>query len=176
MNNTSNLLRLLAILVVAMILQVVVLDNLDFLGPCNPFVYIIFILAAPFGCSSVLLMIMAAVVGLGVDVLSNTPGMHTAACVLIAYLRTYILRLLAFRSAYKDDDMPSAATCGSLWFFKYTLIMVAIHHVALFFIEQFDSLFFWPTMLRILLSIVASSIVIIIFDMVSPKSAGSAID
>lgn len=176
MNNTANLIRLAAILAVSMLLQVVVLDNLDFLGPCNPFIYIVFIMAAPFGCSPILLMLMSATAGVVVDVVSNTPGMHMAACVLIAYLRGFILRLLAFRSAYKDDDMPSAAACGSLWFFKYTLIMVSIHHVALFFIEQFDSFYLWPTLLRIALSVVASSLIIILFDMAMPRTAGSLPD
>lgn len=46
MNNTANLLRLGLTLLLALILQIVVLDNLDFLGPCNPFVYIVFIMAA----------------------------------------------------------------------------------------------------------------------------------
>ncbi len=176
MNNTANLIRLAFILVVAMLLQIVVLDNLSFLGPCNPFVYIIFIMAAPFGCSSILLMLLSGAVGLFVDVMSNTPGMHAAACILIAYLRSYILRLLAFRSAYKDDDMPSASVCGSLWYFKYTFLMVSIHHVALFLIEQFDSFYLVPTLLRIVLSILASSVIIVLFDMASPRSAGSSID
>lgn len=113
MNNTANLLRLGLILLLSLILQIVVLDNLDFLGPCNPFVYIVFIMAAPFGCSSVSLMVMGAVAGLIVDLVSNTPGMHMAACILIAFVRQYILNLLAFRSAYKADDMPSASSCGS---------------------------------------------------------------
>lgn len=176
MNNTANLIRLAAILAVSMLLQVVVLDNLDFLGPCNPFIYIVFIMAAPFGCSPILLMLMAAAAGLVVDVVSNTPGMHMAACVLIAFLRGFILRLLAFRSAYKDDDMPGAAACGSLWFFKYTVFMVTIHHAALFLIEQFDSFYLWPTLLRIALSVVASSLIIILFDMAMPRPAGSLSD
>lgn len=176
MNNTANLIRLAAILAVAMLLQVVVLDNVDFLGPCNPFVYIIFIMAAPFGCSPILLMLMSAAVGLVVDVVSNTPGMHMAACVLIAFLRTYVFRLLAFRSAYKDDDMPGAVACGSLWFFKYTLIMVSIHHVALFLVEQFDSFYLWPTLIRIALSVVASSVIIIMFDMALPRPSGAMPD
>ena len=176
MNNTANLIRLAFILVVAMLIQIVVLDNLSFLGPCNPFIYIIFILAAPFGCSSILLMLLSAGVGLFVDVMSNTPGMHTAACVLIAYLREFILRFLAFRNAYKADDMPSATVCGSLWYFKYTLLMVSIHHVALFLVEQFDSFYLVPTLLRIVLSIVATSVLIILFDMALPRSSGAPID
>ncbi len=176
MNNTANLLRLGLILLIALILQIVVLDNLDFLGPCNPFVYIVFIMAAPFGCSSVSLMFMGAVAGLIVDLVSNTPGMHMAACILIAFVRQYILNILAFRSAYKADDMPSASSCGSLWYFKYTAIMVSIHHVALFLIEQFDSFYLVPTLLRIVLSIIASSLLIILFDMIMPRSTASAID
>ena len=176
MNNTANLISLFVILLVSLLLQVVVIDNIDFLGPCNPFLYIVFIMAVPFGCSQISLMLMAAAVGFVVDMVSDTPGMHMASCVLIAFVRQYVLRLLAFRSAYKDDDMPGASTCGSLWFFKYTLIMVSVHHVALFLIEQFESFYLWPTLLRIVLSIVASSALIVFFDMARPRSAGSLAD
>lgn len=176
MNNTANILRLAVIFAIAMLLQLVVLDNIDSLGPCNPLVYIIVVMAAPFGCPPILLMLISAAAGLAVDIASSTPGMHMAACVLIGFVRTYVLRLLAFRSAYKDDDMPSAAACGSLWFFKYTIIMVAVHHVALFLIEQFDSFYLVPTLIRIALSVVASTVIIILFDMAMPRPAGYSAD
>ena len=140
MNNTANLIRLAFVLFFVLLLQIVVFDNLDFLGLCNPFIYILFILVAPFGCPTWLLMLMAGGAGLIIDVASNTPGMHAAASILIAYLRPVVLRLIAFRNTtYKEGDMPGSHAYGSMWFARYTLIIVAIHHLALFLIEQFDS-------------------------------------
>lgn len=177
MNNTANLIRLAIIFVVVLLLQVVVFDNLDFLGLCNPFIYIIFILLAPFGTPTWILMLMAAVAGLVVDLSANTPGMHTAACILIAYLRPHVLRLIAFRNAtYKEGDMPSSKSYGTLWFARYTIIMVAVHHVALFLIEQFDSFYLYPTLIRIVLSIIASTVLIVLLENFAPNSVTGASD
>lgn len=174
MNNTANLIRLSVVLIVVLLLQVVVFDNLDFLGLCNPFIYVLFILVAPFGCPTWLLMLMAAGEGLIIDIASNTPGMHMAATILIAYLRPAVLRLVAFRSAtYKEGDVPGSRGYGSLWFARYTLIIVAIHHLALFLIEQFDSFYLWSTLIRIVLSIVASTLLIILIERFAPATRGA---
>ncbi|MCI5777555.1 MAG: rod shape-determining protein MreD [Bacteroidales bacterium] len=174
MNNTANLIRLAFVLFFVLLLQIVVFDNLDFLGLCNPFIYILFILVAPFGCPTWLLMLMAGGAGLIIDVASNTPGMHAAASILIAYLRPVVLRLIAFRNTtYKEGDMPGSHAYGSMWFARYTLIIVAIHHLALFLIEQFDSFYLLPTLLRIVLSIVASTVLIVLLENFSPATRAS---
>lgn len=177
MNSTANVIRLAIIFVLTLLLQVVIFDNLDFLGLCNPFIYVIFILLAPFGTPTWLLMFMAAAAGLVVDVSANTPGMHTAACILVAYLRPFVLRLIAFRNtSYKEGDMPSSRSYGTLWFLRYTFIMVAIHHVALFIIEQFDSFYLIPTLIRIVLSIIASTVLIVLLENFMPNSVSGAAD
>lgn len=177
MNNTANLFRLAVIFVAVMTLQVVVFDNMDFLGLCNPFIYIIFIMRVPLGCPNILLMLMAAVAGLVVDLASNTPGMHMMACVLIARLRPFLLRLISFRNApYKEGEMPDARTYGTLWFLRYTLLMVSVHHVTLFLVEQFDSFFLWPTLARIALSIVASTAIIMLVETFAPRFSSAAED
>ncbi len=169
MNNSSNILRLALIFVLALILQIVVIDNLEFLTFCNPFIYIVFILSLPFGISPITAMLLALPAGLAVDFASNTPGMHAAACVLIAYLRQPILNLIAFRNSYREGDIPSIYSYGLVWYLKYTVLMVSIHHVALFLIEQYDSFFVLPTLLRIVLSIIASTLVILLFQIVMPS-------
>lgn len=168
MDSTANIIRLTVIFAVSMLLQIVVLDGLDLVSLCNPMLYIVFLLSVPFGCSTAALMLLAAPTGLLMDIASNTPGMHMAACVLIAYLRQLFLRLLAFRSAYKESDMPSISACGIVWFVKYALLMTATHHVALFLIEQLDGFFFWPTLLRTLLSILATFFCLMLFEMAMP--------
>lgn len=169
MNSTANLLRLAVVFALGLLLQIVVLDSLDLVSLCNPMIYVVVLLTAPFGCSTMQLMLLALPTGLVMDMASNTPGMHLAACLLIAYVRQFYLRALAFRSAYKESDMPSINACGIVWFVKYALLMIATHHVTLFFIEQFDTLFFWPTLLRVVLSIVATFFCVLLFDMAMPS-------
>ncbi len=113
-------------------------------------------MSLPFGTSVSMTMLIGMLAGLCIDIFCDTPGMHAGACVLIGYLRQYILKLIAFRDEYKADIIPSVGEYGIGWYLKYAAMMVGIHHISLFFIEQFDTMFFWPTMLRIILSIITT--------------------
>lgn len=154
--NSSNLIKIAIIFAVCIISQLLLFNNLQISGFINPYVYILILLSMPFGTSVPMLMIIGMIAGLCIDIFCDTPGMHAASCVLIGYLRQYILKLIAFRDEYKNDTIPSVALYGITWYLKYAALMVSIHHITLFFIEQFDTLFFWPTLLRIILSIIAT--------------------
>lgn len=166
--NSSNIIRLLILFVVCELAQLFIFNNLQISGFINPYVYILIILTLPFGISTASMMFVSFVSGMIIDIFCNTIGMHAFACVLIGYVRQYVLKLIAFRDEYKMGTFPSVASYGIVWYLKYLLIMVSIHHFALFFIEQFDTLFFWPTLLRVILSIVASSVFILIAQMFAP--------
>jgi len=159
---------MLILFIVCELAQLFIFNNLQISGFINPYVYILVILTLPFGMSTTSMMLISLASGMIVDVFCNTIGMHAFACVLIGYLRQYVLKFIAFRDEYKIGMFPSVASYGIVWYSKYLLIMVSIHHFALFFIEQFDTLFFWPTLLRVLLSIVASSVFILIAQMFAP--------
>ncbi len=130
----------------------------------------------PFGMSTSILMTVAFVTGLSIDLFCDTPGMHASASVLIGFIRQYILKFIAFSDAYKADEMPSIKSYGLNWFVKYTLLMVSAHHLMLFFVEQFDTFFFWPTVLRIVLSITVSTAFILLSQMIVPTGTSRSID
>lgn len=156
MPNSSNIIKEVIIFLVCILLQLLLFNNLQISGFINPYMYVLILLSMPFGTSASALMIVGMAAGLCIDLFCNTPGMHAGACVLIGYLRQYVLKLVAFRDEYKAGVIPSVGTYGIVWYVKYAVIMISIHHVALFFIEQFDTIFFWPTLLRVVLSIIAT--------------------
>jgi hypothetical protein len=83
-------------------------------------------------------------------------GMHTAATVLIAFLRPYLLNLFAPRDGYEPDTYPRIYYYGFTWFLKYTLIIVFVHHFVLFYLEVFNLKDFFSTFLRVILSTLLS--------------------
>ncbi len=170
MNNTANILRLLIIFAIATVVQVLILDNIEILPLCNPFVYLIFLLSFPFGTRTTTLMFAGLVAGLAIDISSNTPGMHAAACIFACYLRRFMLTAISFRTAYKEDDMPSLSSYGTVWYAKYATMFVVAHHIVLFFVEQFDTLYLLPTLLRIVVSSVASVLLILLFGSLLPAT------
>jgi len=144
------------------LLQVLILNNINLGGYVNPYFYIVFLFMLPFSTPAVLIQIIAFAVGFAVDAISGTLGMHTSACVLIGFVRPFLLRAIAPRDGYETDHKPAIKEMGLVWFFKYTVILTVIHHVMLFFVESFNFVNFWHTILRILLSSIFTITLIIL--------------
>lgn len=80
--------------IVLVLIQVLILNNIEFSGYINPFLYVLFILLLPFETPAWLLLVSGFALGLTVDLFMNTPGLHAAATVLTAFVRPFVLRIL----------------------------------------------------------------------------------
>ena len=121
------------------LLQVFILDNIQFMGYINPMIYVLFILSLPVRFPKWALLILAFIMGLIIDVFSNTAGMHSFALVFAAFLRTPVINI--FTSIDEGSNpTPSFHTFGVSAYVKYVVILVLIHHFILFFIESFSFL------------------------------------
>ena len=158
----KDILKLGWLFIVVVLIQVLVLNRIQISGFINPYLYVLFLLFLPVGTSRGLLMLLGFFTGLTIDIFSNTPGMHAGACILMAFIRPSVIKTLSSRDTLSMDSCPSLSEYGWEWFLKYAIIMVACHHVFLFFIEQFDHLFFWSTLLRIILSSVATILLLVL--------------
>jgi rod shape-determining protein MreD len=119
------------------LLQVFVLDNTHLLGVFLPIVYIYALLRWPPDMSPAVTIILGFLLGLSVDVLSNTPGMHASATTLVAFLRYTILRLFVLKDELGSKDIGEFTLAnGAFW--KYAVLLVLIHHTALFLLEAFS--------------------------------------
>lgn len=168
----TELLIFLFRFLILMAVQVIVLNNIQFSGFINPFVYIMFIMMLPVRIPKSLLLVIAFVTGLTVDVFSNTMGMHAAACVFMAYLRPSLLRIMAPRDGYETESSPSVRELGFTWFLIYAAAATFIHHFILFYIEVFRFSEFFTTFLRVLLSSIATLLTIMISQYLFGKPTG----
>ncbi len=144
---------------ILVLLQVLVFNNIQFSGYVNPYVYILFIFMLPFETPGYLILFIAFILGLTIDLFSNTPGMHTFATVFIAFLRPFLLRSISPRDDYQPGSSPTIHDYGFVWYLKYTVVLILVHHTLLFFIEVYDLAHFFSTVWRIF----ASSLVTLIF-------------
>jgi rod shape-determining protein MreD len=147
---------------VVVLFQVLVMDNVMINGYMNPYIYLLFILLLPFETPRWLLLLSGFALGLTMDLFTGTLGMHTAATVLAAFVRPYLLNLLASRDGYEPETFPRIHYYGFLWFLKYTLLLVLIHHLALFYLEVFQLKYFFSTLLRVILSSILSTSTIVL--------------
>lgn len=148
-----NILRMLFFI----LLQGLVVNRLDlFQGMVLPSVYIFALLMLPLETPRLLLLFIGFVVGIGIDAFTNTLGMHTSACVLLAFLQPAILRILAPREGYEFGQRPTIQHLGLSWYLTYAAFASIVHHSWLFFIEAFSFEFFGHTLAKIFFSSLAT--------------------
>ena len=143
----QNILRFL----ILVLLQVLVLNNIQFLGFINPYIYILFILSLPVRLPRWVALLLAFALGLTIDIFSNTPGIHASATVLVAFLRNGIINLFITIDE-GNNPTPSYYTFSVGAYVKYVVFMVFIHHTALFIMEAFSFAHFWLMLAKIILS------------------------
>jgi rod shape-determining protein MreD len=151
------------------LLQVLILNNIEFSGFINPYLYILFILLLPFETPKWLLITVSFVLGITIDIFSNTLGMHAFACVAIGYIRPFVLKVFAPREGYDTGMRPGLHSFGMEWMLKYAIIMAFIHHFILFYIETFKFQMFFSTFLRVILSTIFTVILIILSQLLTIK-------
>lgn len=147
--------------VVLVLVQVLILNNIQFSGLINPYVYILFVLLLPFTIPGYLLLGISFILGISVDIFSNTPGIHAGATVLLGFVRPALARLISSREIIEKGNTPGMSQLGFASFLKYTVIAVLIHHLFLFYAEAFSFGSFFETFFRYVLSSFFSILIIL---------------
>jgi hypothetical protein len=150
--------------------QVLILNHLQLWGHVYPAVYVYFILLLPFETAGWLLLLSSFALGLSVDFFSNTLGLNAAASVFMAFCRPGVLKLLKSKREYEPGIQPGIKDLGFSWFFFYSLILVVLHHSALFFLEIFSFSEIRQTIYRILLSSAATMVLVFLMQFLFSRS------
>jgi hypothetical protein len=101
-----------------------------------PYIYFLFILWLPFNINRFFLLIIAFAFGTTLDYFTGTGGLHAAPCVLIAYLRPFLLNLLIPQDTTENSYIePSIKSMGWAPYSLYIVILTFIHHFLLVLIE-----------------------------------------
>lgn len=154
---------------VLVLFQIAILNNVRLSGYINPYLYVLFILALPFRTPGWLLLLLAFAMGLTIDIFSHTLGFHIAACVMMAYFRPYVLRLVSTHDDYPKESSPSANEFGFGWFLRYSLILVSIHHLVLFFVEMYRFTDIFQTLVRIIVSVIFTLALVLLSEYLFPR-------
>lgn len=128
-----NFIRFIALI----FLQVFLLKNVTLYGLSIPYLYILFILLLPFETPNILLFSLAFIMGLIIDAFYDTPGLHAAACVLLAFVRVLFISITVQKDGFDNDPEPTLSIMGFRWFFTYASILTLFHHFFLFNLEVF---------------------------------------
>ena len=132
----NNITRNIFTAILLIITQTIIFNNINLLGYLNPFVYIIFIAYYPIKNDRLFFIFISFIIGLLIDIFSDTLGLHAAASVTIAYLRPSVLKI-SFGLAYihqvikfKNIDFKNKLI--------YLSLLTVMHHTVLFSLEIFN--------------------------------------
>ncbi|MDR1723124.1 MAG: rod shape-determining protein MreD [Tannerella sp.] len=165
--------RIFFYFVVFILLQVLVANNIHLFGYATPFVYLCAIFKLPFDMSRSKVISLSFFLGLLIDIFSNTFGIHAAACSFMGLMRMPVMKGFVDVREIPEGSIPSFRLFGYGRYIRYILLLVAIHHIALFLIESFG--FFRPALMliRMFSSILFTSILLLVIESFNLSNAKS---
>jgi rod shape-determining protein MreD len=160
----KNILRFVLLILV----QYYILDKVSLHQMVVPYVYFLFIVWMPFSLGRAWQMILAFLLGFTLDSFRHNPGFHAAACVLIAYLRPFLINMLIPQEGAETNyDEPSARSMGGLLpYMLYAGVLTLIHHAWLFFLEALQFGNFWYFIIKTLLSTIITLCLIFVAELI----------
>ena len=144
-------------------LQVLIFNNIHLFRIATPLLYLYIIVKMPTNITRSQAIIISFILGVVMDIFTNTLGIHAAACTLAGMFRDPILYSFSGKELLEEAS-PSYRTLGTGAFMKYVLVLVAIHHISLFAIESislFDPMFL---LLRIVACVILTTLLIFIVE------------
>ncbi len=147
--------------------QVLIFDNINLFGYINPYPYILFIILYPINGNRNALLFSAFALGLMMDMLGNSGGVHATACLALAYYRPYIFKF-AFGLSYEYQTVRLNDIL-TLERFSFILIAVVLHHLVLFLLEVFRLSFILDILLKTVFTTIFTIVMcIIIIYLIKP--------
>ena len=144
-------------------IQVIILNNINFLGYINPFLYILFIIVFPLRRDRGLLLIVSFFLGLSIDFFLDSGGVNAAATICIAYLRLPLIKALT-RKTEIDFPVFKVTRLPFLKLLSFISIITLTHHLVLFSLEYFKFTEILTILSRTILSSIFT-IILIIFSL-----------
>ena len=167
----SDLVKNIFRVFIFIVVQVYVLDKLPPLHRfVIPILYYLFILWLPFSLNRLSLLLIAFVTGLTLDYFTQTPGLHAAACVLIAYVRPFIISILIPKdTAEFNYREPSPRAMGCAPYSVYVFILTLLHHTYLTLLEWLQFGTFLDFIIKVLSTTGISLLLIFTVELLFPR-------
>ena len=118
------------------LVQVLVFNRLNFFGFINPMVYILFLYWYPIKENRAAFIGLSFLLGLFIDLFSDTMAIHAASTVTIAYIRPAIMRFVFGVNIEFQSFRLSSSTKAQQ--FTFLALLIVVHHTVFFTLEIFS--------------------------------------
>ncbi|HLF62494.1 MAG TPA: hypothetical protein VI603_02020 [Saprospiraceae bacterium] len=149
------------------LLQGLILKRIYLGGPQFNYLAILFypvlIMLLPMKTSKALLLVIGFVLGFVIDMFYESPGVHMSACVFIAFVRPWILKIMEPRGGFPVNSNPTAQDFGLVWFMQYSGILLFTFLFVYFSAEVFTFSRFLEILLKTFSSFIVSFLAILLY-------------
>lgn len=161
----THLLRYIWYAFVLIVLQVFLIQNLNLFGAFSnfftPCVYLAVIIGFPTDVPRTIQYLYAFFIGLSVDILSGTLGMHAFTATLAMGLRELGFVWVLNRSMATFTDVINIHTIERTAFISITVFVIVLHHFVLFFLDDMS----WASLPWVLLRTLCSGLLTFVIIM-----------
>ena len=153
----------LAAFITLCLAQVLILNHINLFGCATPLLYVYFILMFRRGFPRLAIMLWSFMLGLCIDMFSNTPGVAASSCTILGFTQPYILNIFMTRDS-AEDLKPSMRTLGVGKYIWYMLLGVFVYNVLFFTTETFNFFNWQQWLMDIGGSTVLTALIITVID------------
>lgn len=121
--------------VILVLIQVLLLNHIVLFNCAVCLIFIYFLIKLPINLSTNILLTLGFILGLSVDILSDTPGLNALCCTILASLKKSVFYAYEQHDDQKRNISPSIGTMGFFNFSKFVFSLSAIYCLLAFFVE-----------------------------------------
>jgi hypothetical protein len=162
-----NIIRFTAFILV----QVYVLNKIPHLHRfIIPYIYFLFLLWLPFNIGRIGLLIAGFFTGMVLDFFAMTPGLHAAACVLVAYARPFVINVLTPKESSEFNYRePSPKSMGWTPYLVYIFVLTLLHHGYLTLLQWLSFGSFLDFLIKVAATTAISMLLVITTELLFPR-------
>ncbi|WP_394974816.1 rod shape-determining protein MreD [uncultured Croceitalea sp.] len=147
--------------------QVLVFNNMNFMGTINPMIYIIFLYWYPIRENVAVFLIISFLLGFVIDLFSDTMAIHSAAILTIAFVRPVLMRF-CFGANFEFQGFTFKNTTR-VQRMTFLGLLIGFHHLIFFSLELLSFSHFLLILEKVLFTGIATFIISLLLSSLFAK-------
>ncbi len=144
--------------VALVLLQIFLLDNISLSVFFHPMIYIAFVIMMPLDYKPLSVLLLSALMGLIIDMLTGMNGLNVIATTAVGFMRPLMLRLAVGHAMGADDSVPQLHRLSPKHLAWYIVLMTTLHSAIFFMLESLSLSNLPYTLLRLVVSASTASL------------------
>lgn len=142
-----DLLRYILLFLLILFIQVFIVRHVEIGMGTQLFLLPLYIIILPFRINVFMLMILAFILGILYDTITNSYGLNASALIFVAFLRPIIFDVFHPKEGYDVLKVPTVSDMGWRWFF-FTYTTIILLHNTWFFVFEIFRITEWLLIIR----------------------------